>query len=351
MKIKIDDKYVGDNYPCYTIAEIGSNFDGDLSRAKKLIDLAKKAGADAVKFQCFKTDKIISKKGFDKLKMGFQAKWDKPVYEVYEDAVFPRDWNKALFDYAKSKNITYFSTPYDEEAVDQLDELGVSVFKIGSGDVNWLDLVKYIAKKGKPILLGTGASNIKEVEEAIETIKSTGNENIIVLQCVTNYPASFKNANIKTISMFRDKFNLLTGYSDHTPGYIVPLGTVALGGCIIEKHFTDNKSRKGPDHPFAMDYNDFKKMVDNIRKLEKSMGSPNKEVYDEEEETRILQRRCLRASIDIKKDTVISKEMISILRPAPKESLEPKKIDLIISKTSSKDIKKGDLIKLTDMRN
>jgi N-acetylneuraminate synthase len=344
MKIKIDNKWIGDDCPCYVIAEIGSNFDGSIERAKKLIDLAKEAGADAVKFQCFKTEKIVSKEGFEGLKSGFQSKWDKPVCEVYRNAEFPRDWNKELFEYSKKKGITFFSSPYDKEAVDLLDKIGVPAMKIGSGDITWLEMLDYIARKGRPVILGTGASTLEEVEEAVNAIKATGNDKLILLQCVTNYPSSFDDANIRAMVMLREKFGTLVGYSDHTPGYIVPMGSVALGGCIIEKHFTDDKTRKGPDHPFAMDFEDLKLMVKNIRLLEKALGKPVKELYPEENETVILQRRCIRAKENIPKGKVITKDMLDVLRPAPTNALYPKYVPKIIGKEASRDIKKGEAI-------
>jgi sialic acid synthase SpsE len=346
MEIKIDGKKIGDNHPCFIIAEIGSNFDGDINRAKKLIDLSIKCGADAVKFQCFKAESIVSKEGFENLKSNFQAKWDKSVFEVYKNAEFPREWNKELFEYSKKKGIIYFSSPYDFEAVDQLDKLGIPAFKIGSGDITWLEIIEHIAKKNKPIILGTGASTIEEIKKAIKVIGSTGNNKIIVMQCVTNYPTSFESANIKAMQTLKDKFGYLVGYSDHTPGYIVSLGSVALGACIIEKHFTDDKTRKGPDHPYAMDGNDFKLMVENIRLLEKSMGTPIKTLYPEEKETVILQRRCIRAKQNILNGTKINKKMLDVLRPAPKSSLPPYKINEIIGKTTKKKINKGEVINL-----
>jgi len=342
-KVKIGDRWVGEGEPAYIIAEVGSNFDKSIDRAKSLIDLAKECGADAVKFQCFSADTIVSEKGFEGLTVGFQSKWDKPVYEVYKDAEFPRKWHKELFDYANAKQIDFLSAPYDMEAVDILDELGVKVFKIGSGDITWHEIIEHIARKAKPVILATGASTIDEVGEALRVIRSTGNEQIILLQCVTNYPSHFEYANIRAMKAMGDRFGLAVGYSDHTPGSLVPLGAVALGGCVIEKHFTDDKSRKGPDHPFAMDGKDFKEMVDSIRRLEKALGSPDKDLYDEEHETVILQRRCLRAARDIPRGTQISEEMIVALRPAPKEGLLPKDKAVVIGKRTKEDIKKGDI--------
>lgn len=348
-RITIDGRKIGEGYPVYCIAEIGSNFDGDLDRAKSLIDLATDSGANAVKFQSFLTDKIISKKGFENLRVGFQAKWKKSVYEVYKDAEFPRKWHKKISDYCKKKKITFFSSPYDFEAVDLLEELDVPVYKIGSGDITWHEIIKYIAEKGKPIILGVGASTIKEIEEAVNIIYSTGNKKLILLQCVTNYPSKFESANINAMINLKKKFNCLVGYSDHTPGYIVPLGMTALGGCVIEKHFTDDKTRKGPDHPFAMDTNDFKLMVSNIRLLEKALGS-NKKLYNEEKDTVILQRRCLRAAKDIEKGTKITRNLIDVLRPAPKDSISPKYLDNIIEKVIDINVKKGDYFKFNNFK-
>ena len=341
-RIKIGEQWIGEREPTYIIAEIGSNFDGNTERAKMLIDLVKDCGADAVKFQCFTANKIVSKEGFEGLKMGFQTKWEKPVYEVYKSAEFPREWHDELFHYANKKGLHFLSTPYDKEAVDILDELGVPAFKIGSGDITWHEMLKYIAKKGKPIILSTGASTVAEIDEALKAIRSEGNNDIILLQCVTNYPSHFESANIRAMKAMGKLFDVLVGYSDHTPGTVVPLGAVSLGACVIEKHFTDDKTRKGPDHPFAMDIKDFKEMVDSIRILERALGSPVKELYEEEKETIILQRRCLRAAKDIPKGSRVTEDMIEVLRPLAKDALEPKYKEIVIGRDAKEDMKKGE---------
>lgn len=341
-RIKIGDRWVGGGEQTYVIAEIGSNFDGSMDRAKMLIDLAKDCGADAIKFQCFISDKIISKEGFDELKMGFQAKWEKSVYDVYKSAEFPREWHNELFHYANKKGLHFLSSPYDKEAVDILDDLRVSAFKIGSGDITWRDMLGYIAKKGKPIILATGASTIAEIDEALKVIRSEGNNDIVLLQCITNYPSHFEYSNIRAMKAMGELFDVLVGYSDHTPGIIVPLGAVSLGGCLIEKHFTDDKTRKGPDHPFAMDTKEFKEMVDSIRRLERALGSPMKDLYNEEKETVVLQRRCLRAGKDIQKGSKISENMIDVLRPLAKNALYPQYKEIIIGREAKEDMKKGE---------
>lgn len=339
--IKIGNRYIGTDYPVYIIAEIGSNFDGDLNQAKELIDLAKNCGADAVKFQSFIAEQIICKEAF-KEKSSFQAKWDRPIYDVYKRAEFPRDWHKTISDYCKKQEMDFFSAPYDFKAVDILDEIGVPVFKIGSGDITYLALVKYIAQKMKPIILGTGASTIGEIEEAVNVIRSTGNNDIILLQCITNYPSHFECANIRAMVTIGNTFQTLVGYSDHTPGSIVPLGAVALGGCVIEKHFTLDKTLPGPDHPFAMDIGDFKKMVLDIRTMEKSLGTPIKNITDDENETVVLQRRSLYSDVDIKSGTVIEEDMLIELRPV--KGILPKYKELILGRRTRTDIPKGEPI-------
>ncbi|VAW48805.1 N-acetylneuraminate synthase [hydrothermal vent metagenome] len=341
-KIKTGNRFIGNGEPVYLIAEIGSNFDGDKERAKMLINLAKDCGADAVKFQCFTAEKIISKEAFDQMKVGFQSKWKKSVYEVYKNAEFPREWHEELFHYATSKGLDFLSAPYDLEAVDTLDQLGVSIFKIGSGDITWHEIIRAIAQKGKPIILGTGASTIAEIDEVIRIIREEGNEDIIILQCVTNYPTSFESAHIRAMKTMGEMFDVLVGYSDHTSGSIVSLGAVSLGGCVIEKHFTDDKTRPGPDHSFAMDGKDFKEMASSIRILEKALGSPVKDLYEEERETVILQRRCLRASRDILKNEKIMEDMIDVLRPSDKEGIAPKDKNILINREVRVEIKKGE---------
>lgn len=340
--ITIGDRRVGGGAPAYVIAEIGSNFDGSVERAKMLIDLAKDCGADAVKFQCFTSDKIISKEGFDKLRMGFQAKWEKSVYEIYKSAEFPREWHDELFHYANKKGLQFLSSPYDMEAVDILDDLGVPAFKIGSGDITWHDMLRYIAKKEKPIILATGASTIAEIDEALKVMRSEGASDIILLQCVTNYPSHFEHSNIRAMKAMGELFDVIVGYSDHTPGNIVPLGAISLGASVIEKHFTDDKTRKGPDHSFAMDAKEFKEMIDSIRILEKAFGSPVKDLYEEEKENVILQRRCLRAAKDIPKGFKITEDVIEVLRPSTKNALYPKYKDIIVGRKAKVDMKKGD---------
>jgi len=336
VKIKIGDRWVGDGELTYIIAEIGSNHDGSLAQAKKIIDYAKEMGADAAKFQSFLAEKIISRTGFEK-KMSFQAKWPKPVWQVYKEAELPREWHKTLADYCKKKGIHFLSSSWDKEAVDLLDELRVPAFKVGSGDITNLPLLKYTAEKGRPIILATGASTLNEVRGAVDVIKSSGNDDIILLHCVVNYPSLVEDANIRAMVTLKNTFGYLVGYSDHTLDDLVPLGAVALGACVIEKHFTFDRTRPGPDHPYAMEVPEFAAMVKKIRLLERALGSPVKRLAPSEKETVILQRRSLFAAVDIPAGTVISRDMIEILRPAI--GLLPKQIDAVVGKKAKVSIK------------
>ena len=247
---------------------------------------------------------------------GIHGSWGRPVDEIFREAQFPREWHKDFFSYCKKIGIAVSSSPYDYEAVDLMDKLGVDFYKIGSGDITWLEMVEYIAKKGKPIILATGASTLSEVYEAVSVIKSTGNKDLILLQCITNYPSKIESANINVLKTYQVAFDTITGYSDHAPGDVVVLGAVALGAKVVEKHFTLDKTSSGPDHPHSMNLAEFKQMVERIRKLEVALGSTHKEVVLEESETVIVQRRGLYAKKNLKKGQVIKNTDIIELRPA-----------------------------------
>lgn len=342
-QVEIGGRSLGAGDDTYVIAEIGSNFDGSKERAKKLIGLAADCGADAAKFQAFTADKILSQPGFDGLKAGFQADWDKPVYEIYQDAELPREWIGDLATHCADVGVDFLCTPYDREAVDVLEDV-VPAYKIGSGDITWLDYLEYVAEKGKPIILATGASDLSDVHEAVGAIRSTGNSDLILLQCVTNYPSEFESANIRAMDTLKAAFQVPVGYSDHTEGVTVPLGAVSRGGCVIEKHFTDDKSRDGPDHPHSMNVEEFDRLVTEIRRLEKALGAPEKRVYDEEQTPSVLQQRSLRAAEGIEAGETITEEKLTALRPAPEEALKPKYRDVVLGRTAVRDIGEGEAI-------
>lgn len=339
-EIKIGNKTIGNAYPTYFIAEIGANFDGSINKAKRLIDAAKEAGADCAKFQTFSTPHIVSEGGFSHMKLkGVHGSWGRTVSEVFKDAEFPVAWHKEIADYCKAIGIDFSTSPYFKEAVDLCVDLDVPFIKIGSGDITWLEMLDYIARKGKPVMLATGDATMSEIDEAVRTIEAAGNKDLILMQCITNYPSKIESANVNVLKTYQSAFDVLTGYSDHAPGHVVALASVVIGGRVIEKHFTLNKADKGPDHPHSMEPQEFKFMVDSIREVERAMGSTRKEVVAEEGETVYVQRRCLYAKQDIKKGHIMTDEDIDVLRPAL--GIPPKFKPVIIGKECKEDIEKG----------
>ncbi len=312
--IKIKNKIIGEGQPCYIIAEIGSNFNGDINLAKKLIKKAKESGADAAKFQSFQTEKILSKKGFEK-KVSFQSKWKDSVWNVYKNAELPIEWIEKLDKYAKKCKIQFLSAPYHTEAVDELVRNNAPAIKIGSGEITNVEFLKYVARKKLPVFLAAGASTIHDVNLAVKTIRSQKNYKIILMQATTQYPSPMKDVNLKVIQEFVRKFQVNVGYSDHTPGYTAILGSVALGACVIEKHFTLDTKSAGPDHPHSLNPEQFKKMVKKIREMELVLGHRKKIIEKSEKDTKIIQRRGIWTVNNIKKGEKFSKTNIEVLRP------------------------------------
>ena len=346
-QFKVGNKLIGEGQPAYIIAEIGANFNGSLEHAKKLCDAAKKAGADCAKFQSFISEKIVSAKGFSKMKLtGVHGTWDKSVSEVFKEVEFPREWHKEIKDYCDSIGIHFSTSPYDFEAVDLCEKLNVPFIKIGSGEITWLEMIDYVARKNMPIVMATGDATLSEIDEAINTIKNANNDKLVLLQCITNYPSQIESANINVLKTYKTAFNVLTGYSDHSAGDLVILGSIALGGCVVEKHFTLDKKDKGPDHPHSLDFVEFSQMVKNIRLMETALGSSKKDVVDEEHETVTVQRRGLYAANDIKSGQVITEKDIDVLRPAL--GILPKYKNVVVGKTAKSKITKGDPIYWTN---
>jgi len=353
MEIRLGFHTIGDNHPTYFIADISANHDGDLERAKDLIHLAGEAGADAAKFQNFRAPEIVSDYGFQALQgqVSHQSSWKKSVYQVYEDASISFEWTEILKDECDKVNIDYFSSPYDFEAIDMLDRY-VPAYKVGSGDITWLEALERIALKGKPVLLATGASDIGDVQRAVKTIIAI-NPQLVLLQCNTNYTASsenFDHIHLRVLSTYQTMFpGMILGLSDHTFGHATVLGAVAMGARVIEKHFTDDNSRIGPDHPFSMTPQSWRDMVDRTRELEYALGSSNKQVAENESETVIIQRRCLRAGRDIEKGEIITREMIDVLRPATPGAILPYEIDQVVGTRSIINIPVGKELRWTDL--
>jgi sialic acid synthase SpsE len=352
--IFINGREIAVDKAAYFIADIASNHDGNLDRAKNLIRLAKDAGADAVKFQHFKASKIVSDYGFKNLgvQVSHQSSWKKSVFEVYKQYECNREWSEELASAAKIVGIDFMTTPYDQEAIALLDHY-LPAYKIGSGDITWTDFIETVAKKGKPVLLATGASNMEDVIRAVNAVIKH-NRQIVLLQCNTNYTGSIENfrfINLKVLQTFAVSFpNMLLGLSDHTPGHSPVLGAISLGARVIEKHFTDDNSREGPDHAFSMNPKTWHEMIKRSRELELSLGDGIKIVEGNETDTVIVQRRCLRFVRDMKAGEQINHEDLESLRPAPFNSVPPFKLKDMTGKLLSVSKVAGDALYYSDVK-
>ena len=345
---------VGIAEPTYFIADIAANHDGSLSRAKDLIYLAKESGSDCAKFQHFKANKIVSDFGFrsmSKESMSHQSDWHKSVAEIYDDYHTKREWNDELIKTCVDADNEFMTTPYDIEAIQEL--IGhVNAIKIGSGDITFKHLLKRIASLEKPILLATGASNMAEVMQAVDVVLSE-NKDICLMQCNTNYTGdleNFKYVNLNVLRMFSLVYpNMPLGFSDHTPGHSAVLGAIALGARVVEKHFTDDNLRIGPDHHFALNPLSWSEMVDRSRELEYSLGNGVKIVETNEEDTVIIQRRSIRLLKDIAAGETLCLSDIEFLRPCPTDAISPQDYEMILGKPIKKNREKGDYLRHSDV--
>ena len=335
-ELTIAGRKIGLNHPTYFIADIAANHDGDLDRAVELIRLAKDAGADAAKFQNFRAPKIVSDYGFKSLggQLSHQAVWKKSVFEVYQDASVPFDWTPILKDACDEAGIHYFSSPYDDEAIDMLDPY-VPAYKAGSDLMSWPDGLLKMARFGKPLLIATGAADLSDVVRAMR-IALTATDRIVLMQCNTNYTArddNYDHLHLNVLKTYAVLFpNVVLGLSDHTHSPAVVVGAVALGARVIERHFTDSNDRQGPDHKFAMNPENWAEMVRQVRTLERALGSYDKFVTGNEQETYVLQRRCLRAARPIRAGEILTAEMVEALRPNVPGSIPPWEQAAVIGK-------------------
>tara|TARA_Y100000741_G_C18254913_1_gene558589 strand:+ start:502 stop:1569 length:1068 start_codon:yes stop_codon:yes gene_type:complete len=352
--IEIEGKKIGENFPTYFIADVAANHDGDIERAKDLIYLCAEAGADAAKFQHFTADTIVSDHGFKSLggQQSHQSQWKKSVYDVYQDASINQDWTPILKKTCEKAGITFLTSPYSYELVDKVDDY-LSAYKIGSGDITWLGIIDHIASKDKPVILATGASSQSEVDIAVSSILQKTSD-IILMQCNTNYTASlenFKYIQLNVLKEYRRKYpEVVLGLSDHTPGHATVLGAVTLGARAIEKHFTNDTTRDGPDHKFSMDFNTWKDMVDRTRELEQSLGTTIKKVEENEKETVVVQRRAIRAKKDLLVGDIISEDNIEVLRPCPDDAIPPYELKKVTGMQLTEEIKSGDCLRWKSLK-
>lgn len=331
------------NWPpehAYFIADIGANHDRELERAIKLIRLCASVGVDAVKFQHFRAPNIVSRRGFNGLRLGHQAAWRKGVYETYEAASLPWEWTPKLAEECARFELDFLSTPYDLEAIEHLRPY-VAAFKIGSGDITYLELIRAAAATGKPVILSTGASSFADVVRAMDVLPGP----VAILQCTSDYTGLYTNANVRVLDTYHAKWpDAVLGLSDHSPNYTAVLPAVTLGARIIEKHFTDDPHRSGPDHGFAMDPHIWHDCIERTREAEAALGDGAKRIEDNERDSAIVQRRCIRAAGFLHGGTALAPGHLEALRPAPPGSIPPYRINELLGCVLTRDVDEGEAI-------
>ncbi|VAW00180.1 N,N'-diacetyllegionaminic acid synthase [hydrothermal vent metagenome] len=347
-RFTIGQKKVGTGQPVYFIADIASSHDGELSRAVDLIYLAAEAGADCAKFQHFLAKDIVSDVGFVALGQqgSHQAAWKQSVFEVFEKYQTPRNWTTELVAACKKAGVDYMTTPYDAEALALMDPF-VGAYKIGSGDIACTDFLADVARRKKPVFLATGAATITDVKRSVSAILAHTNQ-ICLMQCNTNYTGELNNfnyINLKVLQTYAKLFpEMILGLSDHTPGHATTLGAVALGAKAVEKHFTDDNTRDGPDHGFSMNPASWREMVERTRELERALGDGIKRVEGNEQQAAIVQRRALRLTTDLPAGHLLCAADIEALRPKPVGAIEPWQQSQMIGRTLPRAFKKGEAL-------
>lgn len=353
MEITIQGRKIGLQHPTYFIADIAANHDGSLQRAVELIRLAKEAGADAAKFQNFQAPKIVSDYGFRSLdgQIGHQAAWTKSVVEVYAEASIPFEWTPTLKEACEEFDIHYFSSPYDYDAIEMLDPY-VPAYKAGSSLISWPQAILRMAEFGKPVMIATGDSDMADVERTMEMLLAV-NQQVVLMQCNTNYTAAegnYDHLHLNVLKTYAERWpNVILGLSDHTQSAAPVVGAVALGARVIERHFTDSNERDGPDHKFALNPQNWAHMVAEVRILERALGSAEKFVAENEKETYIVQRHCLRAARQIKAGEVFSEDMLEVLRPATPGALMAWDIPQVLGRKAAADLPYGKDIRPEDL--
>lgn len=334
--VRIDGFDVGPGRPCFIIAEAGVNHNGELSRAKQLVDVALAAGADAVKFQTFKAERLATASAPKAAYQLHTTNRDESQREMLCRLELSEDAHKALWVYCQQVGIGFLSTPFDEDSADMLAQLGVPAFKISSGDLTNTPLLLHVARKGKPVILSTGMATLAEVEAAARAIRAVNHAGLILLQCVSNYPADPADANLRAMHTMAQAFQVPVGYSDHTPGLTVSLAAVALGACVIEKHFTLDRTLPGPDHQTSLEPGELRALVREIRTVEASLGHGRKEPVPSEAETASVARKSLVAAQDIPAGRRLTETLIAVRRPGT--GLLPSMLPLLVGRTAVRDI-------------
>jgi len=337
-KIKINDTEIGQDFPPYVVAEMSANHNGKIENAFKIIESAKKCGANAIKIQTYKPDTITIKSDREDFQINEGLWKGKTLYDLYKWAHTPWDWHKQLFDYANKTGITMFSSPFDKTAVDLLEDLNTPAYKIASFEIIDIPLIKYVASTKKPIIISTGMANIEEIEEAVSACKDSGCNEIALLHCVSGYPAPPSDYNLTTINDIRERFNLVTGISDHTLNNITSICSVSLGVSIIEKHFTLNRKGGGPDDSFSLEPNELEELCQSSLTAWKAIGKVDY-TRKSSETTNVKFRRSLYFIKNLKRGELISKDHVKSIRPG--FGIAPKYIDQVIGKVAKRNIQIG----------
>jgi N-acetylneuraminate synthase len=347
--VSLGGRRVGAGEPLYFIADIGANHDGDLERAYELIALAHDAGADAVKFQHFTAPTIVSQRGFDELGTGLahQAKWSKPVFETYADASLPADWTPHLAQRCREVGVDFMTSPYDHASVEAVTPY-VAALKIGSGDISWLEILRDVARRGKPVLLAAGASDETDVDRAMATLREH-TDAIVLMQCNTNYtadPANLGYVNLAVLRAWAARHpDAVLGLSDHTAGHLTVCAAVALGARVFEKHLTDDNSRTGPDHAFAMTPRTWREMVEAATATDAALGDGVKRVEPNERESAVVQRRALRFTRDLPAGHRLGPEDVFPTRPCPPDGLPPYRLDEVLGRALAAPVEADALVR------
>ena len=337
-----------DQHNVFIIAEAGVNHNGNIEIARKLVDAAVEAGADAVKFQTFTAESIATKKAQKAEYQTVNTGTSESQFDMLKNLELTYENHLELQKYCQDKGIVFFSTPFSIESVDLLEMFDVPLYKISSGDITNMVLLKYVATKGKPIILSTGMASLGEIEEAIGWILEAGNDRIVLMHCTTNYPARYDEVNLSAIHTIRQSFKLPVGYSDHTLGIEVPIAAVSMGASIIEKHFTLNRNMEGPDHKAALEPDELKKMVSSIRNIEVAMGDGIKRCMPSEEKVKKLVRKSIVANCDIRKGEIITEKMLTAKRL--ENGIEVKNMPFFIGKVAERDIIADELLTFDAVR-
>jgi N-acetylneuraminate synthase/N,N'-diacetyllegionaminate synthase len=338
----IEGKKIGDSSPCFIIAEVGINHNGDINIAKKMVDLAVDCGVDAVKFQTFTAKEFISNEE-DTYKYKSQGKEvEESALKMFERNEFKEDQWKEIVDYCRSKGIIFFSTPKNLSNLELLLRVGIPAIKVSSANLVNLPVLRDYSKKKIPMIISTGMAYLSEVDEAVRIIKEN-NSDLAILHCVSSYPVNFEKLNFRKMDTLKSAFpDCVIGFSDHTEGSIAAIIATALGAKILEKHFTLDKNMPGPDHWFSADPRELKELVEGVRNIEKSLGSSEIKPTDDEIKTRLVSHCSITANQEIKKGKTITEEMIAMKRPGT--GLLSKFIPFVVGRKAKKDIEKGELI-------